>query len=175
VKNTLRSEISTKMNTSTNIMIPIFKCPAGVEGFTGRCMKSLLATAQHEFIFPEGCSPDHWPIDEIKTANEHLLSTLRNQANIYAIFLRERDKKSPWQVVYVGERKSSGLRERITEHLIAKDRRTGSKLDEIKKAVASNHEVGLSFIMVTPEALRLSVEETIIAKNKERLPWNTHG
>jgi hypothetical protein len=80
-----------------------------------------------------------------------------------------------WSTVYVGERKSSGLRERITQHLITKDHRTGSMLKAVKTAVAAGQKIGVSFIMVEPESLRLFVEETIIAKHKNKLPWNTHG
>lgn len=67
------------------------------------------------------------------------------------------------------------LRERITQHLIAKDSRTGSMLEVAKKAVADGYDIGLSFIKVQPESLRLFVEEAIIAKHKNKLPWNTHG
>ena len=77
--------------------------------------------------------------------------------------------------MYVGERKADGLRSRITEHLIKKDHKTGSKLAEIQAAVANGLEIGLSFIRVEPQSLRLFVEETIIVNNKSKLPWNSQG
>ncbi len=63
----------------------------------------------------------------------------------------------------------------MTQHLIAKDHRTGSMLEAVKTAVAAQQKIGVSFIKVQPESLRLFVEETIIAKHKDELPWNTHG
>ena len=79
--------------------------------------------------------------------------------------------------MYVGERKSIGLRDRITQHLIDKDHRTGSMLEAVKTAVSAGQRVGLSFVKVDPESLRLYVEETIIStcKKEGKLPWNTHG
>ena len=107
--------------------------------------------------------------------NTTLLSKLRHQGNVYALFVRERKEQSKWKVMYVGECKADGLRSRITAHLIKKDHRTGSKLAEIQDSVASGLEIGLSFIRVEPQSLRLFVEETIIANNKSELPWNSQG
>jgi hypothetical protein len=59
--------------------------------------------------------------------------------------------------------------------MITKDHRTGSMLKAVKTAVAAGQEIGVSFIKVEPQSLRLFVEETIIVKHKNELPWNTHG
>jgi hypothetical protein len=77
--------------------------------------------------------------------------------------------------MYVGESKSISLRDRITAHVIDKETRTGSTLSFVKDAVSARQQIGISFIKVQPESLRLFVEEKIISKNKEKLPWNTHG
>ena len=113
----------------------------------------------------------NWTVERIKAANKPFLKTLRNRGNVYAIFVRPNGKKTDWSQMYVGERKSAGLRQRITEHLIEKDDRTGSMLEAIKTAVSANHAIGLSFIKVEPESLRVFIEETIIAKHKQELPW----
>lgn len=143
--------------------------------FAETCAQALFAEVQHQFIFPDGCSLKHWPVEEIKVANEAFLKTLRHRANVYALFVRTPETEEQWRPVYVGERKSVGLRDRITQHLIAKDDRTGSMLEVVKTTVAAKQEIGLSFIKVQPESLRLFIEETIIAKHKDDLPWNTHG
>lgn len=154
---------------------PVFTGPADLAEFADTCSKALLATAQHTFRFPVGSSKESWPVEEIKRQNATLLSNLRHQGNVYALFVRERKEQSKWQVMYVGERKADGLRGRVTEHLIKKDQNTGSKLEEIQTAVAGGLEIGLSFIRVEPQSLRLFVEETIIANNKSKLPWNFQG
>lgn len=149
--------------------------PAGLSEFAEECARVLFSDPLHQFRYPENCSLQHWPIVEIKAANHVLLKSLRHRANVYAIWVRDPARKEPWRPVYVGERKSDGLRDRITQHLIAKDHRTGSMLEAIKTAVSSGKEIALSFLKVQPESLRLYIEETIISRNKENLPWNTHG
>lgn len=147
--------------------------PDGLHDFAEECAKVLLAGVQHQFTYPKGCTLHDWPIDSIKRANESFLKSLRGRANVYAIFVRRTDEH--WLPVYVGERKSIGLRDRLTQHLISKNHRTGSMLEAVKTAVSAGEEIGVSLIKVQPESLRLYVEETIISMHKERLPWNTHG
>lgn len=149
--------------------------PSGLAEFAETCAQALFADVPHQFIFPVGCNLQHWPVGEIKASNETFLKTLRHRANVYALSVRPSGEKQNWSPVYVGERKSAGLRDRITQHLITKDHRTGSMLEAVKTAVAAGQEIGVSFIKVEPESLRLFVEETIIAKHKNELPWNTHG
>jgi hypothetical protein len=154
---------------------PTFTGPSGLEEFSETCASELLSAVQYQFTFPVDCSLQNWPIEDIKRANEELLKSLRHSGNIYALFVRQPTEDANWEAVYVGERKSIGLRDRITQHLINKDARTGSMLEAVKTAVASGSSIGLSFIKVQPESLRLYVEETIIAKHKSTLLWNTHG
>ena len=154
---------------------PTLTGPSGLAEFAESCAQTLFAEVPHEFIFPNGCSLQHWPVEEIKTQNEAFLKSLRHRANVYALFVRSPVNNEKWRAVYVGERKSAGLRDRMTQHLIAKDHRTGSMLEAVKTAVAAQQKIGVSFIKVQPESLRLFVEETIIAKHKDELPWNTHG
>ena len=143
--------------------------------FADSCAQELFAGVPHQFVFPEGCSLQHWPVEEIKTTNDEFLKTLRHRANVYALLVCSPDDNENWRAVYVGERKSAGLRERITQHLITKNHRTGSMLEAVKTAVVAQQKIGVSFIKVQPESLRLFVEETIIAKRKDELPWNTYG
>jgi hypothetical protein len=157
------------------MLTPTLSGPSGLAEFAESCAQTLFAELPHQFIFPVGCSLQHWPVDEIKTSNETFLKTLRHRANVYALSVRSSGGNQNWSPVYVGERKSAGLRDRITQHMITKDHRTGSMLEAVKTAVAAGQEIGVSFIKVEPESLRLFVEETIIVKHKNELPWNTHG
>lgn len=156
---------------------PTLVGPSGLKEFAERCSKALFAGIEHEFIFPAGSNLQNWPVETIKSTNETFLKTLRHRGNIYCIFVGAAGKSANWQPMYVGERKSIGLRDRITQHLIDKDHRTGSMLEAVKTAVSAGQRVGLSFVKVDPESLRLYVEETIISacKKEGKLPWNTHG
>jgi hypothetical protein len=149
--------------------------------FAASCMTKLIVEEPYEFIYPielhnnedEKVWKRYIPI--IKELNKNLLSKLRNNANLYAIYVRN-SKDSNWQPVYVGERKSDGMRERITQHLINKNVGTGSKLAEVMEAVSNGRLIGVSFIKVDPESLRLYVEEYIINNSSiDTLKWNKQG
>ncbi|WP_045858844.1 GIY-YIG nuclease family protein [Teredinibacter purpureus] len=147
--------------------------PEGLDEFADECASALIVDSPTKFFYPDDCNFTNWPIDEIKQLNDETLKSLRGAGNVYAIYTRRVGES--WSAVYVGQRKSTGLRERITQHLINKDVRTGSMLEAVKTAISDGREMAISFIQVQPESLRLYVEETIISKNKAQLPWNTHG
>lgn len=149
--------------------------PPELPTFAEECATGLFTKVHYHFKYPPGSTLENWPVDKIKSLNEDFLGTLRNRANVYAIFIGEAGDIPNWKKMYVGERKSIGLRERITQHLICKNHQTGSALSKVKEAVASGRVIGVSLVKVDPDALRLYVEETIIRKHKAELPWNTHG
>ncbi len=151
------------------------KGPDGLEKFADECAEALIIKNPTEFKYPDNSSLNHWPVDEIKVLNKAILDGLRNSGNVYALYTKSKKKNSTWVPVYVGQRKSASLRDRITQHLITKNACTGSMLEAVKTAVADGNKVAISHIKVKPESLRLFVEETIIAKRKKTLPWNTHG
>jgi hypothetical protein len=157
------------MNIST------FDGPDELLGFADRCGSALFSAGKHEFHFPTRCTVETWPTDEIKELNKTLLDNLKNAANVYAIFLNDPTENGEWVAMYVGQRKASGLRERITQHLITRSQQTGSVLDLVKVAVSTGSKICLSFVNVRPDALRLYVEEVIIANHKQELKWNKHG
>lgn len=154
---------------------PTLSGPSGLAEFYESCAQALFAEVPHQFILPAGCNLQHWPVGEIKSLNKEFLKTLRHSANVYALSVRQSGKDQNFSPMYVGETKSAELRARITQHLINKNQLTGSMLEALKTAVAAGQEIGVSFIKVEPEALRLFVEEVIIANHKNELPWNTHG
>ena len=145
------------------------------------CKDALLCEGEViEFKYPDqfiGKSATHrvWGSDSQKAAlkaqNEYLLGSLRKKANIYAIYTKKGNGK--WALKYVGQRKSEGMRQRITEHLITKNAQTGSKLDGVREAVHQKLKIGVKFIKVEPEAMRTYVEEEII--NCENPDWNIHS
>ena len=147
--------------------------PKGLEEFADECASALIVDSPVQFNYPDSCNLSNWPITEIKKLNDETLKGLRGAGNVYALYTRRPNEA--WSVVYVGQRKSEGLRDRITQHLVNKDSRTGSMLETVKMAVNDGREMAISYIHVSPESLRLYVEETIISKRKEQLPWNTHG
>jgi hypothetical protein len=151
--------------------------------FAESCKRALLLENPYEFNYPtilkNNTEERLWKecIPKIKEKNKNLLSKLRSNANLYTIYERK-SKVDKWLPVYVGERKSVGMRERITQHLINKNLKTGSKLEEVKEIVRTGGKIGVSFIKIEPESLRLYVEEYIInnsSKENLNLEWNKHG
>ena len=77
--------------------------------------------------------------------------------------------------MYVGQTKSQYLRQRIRQHLVKKSQKTGSQLPQVQDAVADGRNIGISYVLIEPESLRLYVEDSIIATRADgELPWNKH-
>lgn len=99
------------------------------------------------------------------------------EGNVYAIWTRDA-QEGIWRPRYVGQRASDGFKNRIKDHLV-ETKGPESKIEKIKDAVAGQLQIALSFIMVKPEAVRLCVEEIIIAlernESEQRLDWNERG
>jgi len=161
--------------TLWSTVLAVMNGPEELDAFAVECAKELLVPNPKEFKYPDGCSDTNWPIDEIRSLNDSLLSGLRNNGNVYALYTKKSGEDGVWSPVYIGQRKSAYLRERISQHLITKSEQTGSMLGAVKNAVANGHMIAVSYIMVKPESLRLYVEEVIISKKIGSLSWNTHG
>lgn len=153
----------------------------GLNDFLSMCEDKLFSEEPIEFNYPDelvGVPIDN-PIweekaEEIKILNnDGVLKKLRNQANIYAIFTLATGQS--WKTMYCGQRKAVNMRDRITEHFIVKDERINSKLAEVRQAVSDGEKVGLRFIYIPRDTMRKFVEEELIARNKDKLPWNCHS
>ncbi len=163
------------MTSPALMTTPVHRGPSLLTQFAANCAEDLFCEVQHTFHYPSECSLVNWPVEQIKLDNARLLGSLNGCGNVYAIFVRPKTPGAEWAKVYVGQRKSSHLRERMTQHLIKKSDQTGSMLKFVKTAISSGSEIGVSFIKVEPESLRLFVEETIISAYKNELPWNTQS
>jgi len=121
--------------------------------------------------FPRDCSANNWCQKTIRELNEAFLGKLRNNGNVYALFLQA-DNSAEWVPMYVGKSARRYLRSRISNHLIGKHEKTGSKLDEVRQAVLAGRKVGISYILIEPEELRGYVEEMLIPLVEG---WNSHA
>ncbi|MCW4152764.1 hypothetical protein OM427_24935 [Halomonas sp. 18H] len=153
----------------------VLKGPDGLEQFADKCCEALFVPNPIEFKYPQGSSLKTWSVEEIRSLNKPVLDGLNGNANVYAIYTSNVGEQDQWAPVYVGQRKSTSLRERLVQHLITKSEHTGSVLEAVKTSVSDGHRIAISYIKVEPESLRLYVEETIISQRKAMLPWNTHG
>ena len=144
--------------------------------FACECKKALIVDREnlHQVNYPECCSDQCWPVEQIYRENPNFARSLNARGNVYAILTRE-SESDEWSPKYVGQRKADYLGDRMRTHLINKGEGTGSKLDDVKRAVSEGQEIAVTYIMVCPENLRHFVEETIVAEEKDRLTWNDHN
>ncbi|MEX2512350.1 MAG: hypothetical protein WD398_05550 [Cyclobacteriaceae bacterium] len=101
-----------------------------------------------------------------------ILNLVKNSAIVYCIWISDGSHPIP---IYVGHSSSKLARQRITNHFIKKDPRTGSQLEKIITAVIDGNKVGLTFLKIEPDYMRKPMEEWLISKHREKLDWNIHG
>lgn len=93
--------------------------------------------------FPLDSSDSNWCQVTIKELNEAFLGKLRDNGNVYALFLQAEDL-TEWVPTYVEKSARTYLRSRISNHLIGKHEKTGSKLNEVRQAVLAGRKIGIS-------------------------------
>jgi len=74
----------------------------------------------------------------------------------------------------MGQSKSTEARNRLSNHLIKKNKNTGAKLQLIKEHIQKGGKIKVSYILVEPESLRHYIEEELIKKYSVNLDWNSH-
>ena len=148
--------------------IPTFDPPEGLGDLARRYKDALLSGPPLPFAHPET-----WREDEIGHRYAEFRENFSGQANVYAIWTIDPNTSDPWRPRYVGQRESGEIGERMRQHLVKRSEKTGSMLNKVNCAVSDGLIVGVSFVMVKPEALRHYVEEFIIT-SEAQLDWNTH-
>src|SRR5690606_5655091 len=109
--------------------------------------------------------------------NELSPSIGRSPINVYALWKRT-GAAEKWELMYIGQRSRHSGWSRVQQHLFATPQGTQSKLREVRTAIHSGAQMGVTAILVEPDSLRLSVEEELINRNSSadgHLPWNRKG
>lgn len=63
----------------------------------------------------------------------------------------------------------------MVQHLFSTPQGKKSKLQEVRAAIESGAQMGVTAILVEPDSMRLSIEEELINRNSlsvGHLPWN---
>lgn len=108
--------------------------------------------------------------------NRDLLTGVTNKSGVYAIY--EELPEGKIHLRYVGQTNKRGARQRIRSHLVWRNKNTtsgkytGSKFDEVVRAVNSGHQIYFSFCEISPPALRHYVEEKLFENIEDG--WNQH-
>jgi len=139
--------------------------------FLDKCEKELFDDKSKIIVDYSIENIDLWKTEDLKQRNKKLLKDLSNNANVYSIFIAEKDSEK-YNIAYIGQTKSEYARTRLTNHLIKKHDKTGAKLKIVKKLIKSGGRIKISWISIKPMSLRHYVEEELIKKYKDKLLWN---
>lgn len=145
--------------------------------------RAALANNRVEIAYPRQLrakgNHSYWEelVAELDRINSDVLSSIANRGGVYGIWTTQGENQ--WHLKYIGQAKGSLIRQRIRNHLIWRNKQTtsgkytGSKFDEVQSALASKHDISLTFVEISPESLRHYVEEVIL--NRSNPEWNLHG
>ncbi len=136
-----------------------------INSLVAACQTALLSGTPHTISYT----------DKLALQNNQLPSTIdRSPINVYALWTR-RDPSEDWTVMYIGQRSFRSGWARVCQHLFSTPQGTQSKLNEVRRVIASGAEIAVTAIRVEPDSMRLAVEEELISRNSlspDHLIWN---
>ena len=145
-----------------------------LKAFLTKCEIELLKDENKILVEYPSSAINPWDSDAIKHENEQLLKNISGVANVYAIFIKNKNS-SKYALVYIGQTNSKGARTRLTNHLIKKHKKTGAKLKNVIDHIQAGEKIKIPWISVDPVSLRHYVEVELINKHRKILAWNKHG
>lgn len=101
-----------------------------------------------------------------------VISLVQKAPIVYCIWISNGLQPKP---VYIGHSSASFSKQRLINHFIKKDPRTGSQLERVKQAVSGALQIGVSFLRIEPDYMRKPLEDWLITRNRDKLIWNIHG
>ena len=113
--------------------------------------------------------------------NDFLDTEVHNSKNLYAIWTEKTRYSKKWELKYIGQRHSSGIKDRLKNHLFGSPFGTGkkpkSKFNDVYNLLSKNQLIYVSYVQVSPESLRSFIEHSLICVNTEKKEnlWNSHG
>ena len=115
-------------------------------------------------------------LQKLKNDNFKITSLFHNIAGVYAIWINNNQKII---MTYIGQTTDYISHQRIYNHFISKDARTGSKLNNVKEAIKNGFVIGVSFVKINPKEMRQYVEQNLIryhfGESEEKETWNIMG
>lgn len=136
-------------------------------------ISALIASAQERLLGSVPCPIDY--VDKEALEKNKLPSSLRKTPiNVYALWKRIGSEER-WELMYIGQRSHKAGWSRVAQHLFSTPLGTQSKLQEVRAAIESGAQIGVTAILVEPDSMRLSVEEELINRNSTsdgHLLWN---
>ncbi|MGR4042833.1 hypothetical protein P7C00_18675 [Pseudomonas sp. JDS08PS003] len=141
-----------------------------LEEFLSQVEGHLLEPGQRVRVLFPATATTPWDGNALARANRSLLGSVSGSANLYAIFTSD-DDISESTLRYFGKTTKKLARQRVTNHLFRKHKKTGSKLANIMAHAYGGGTVEISWIEVHPESLRNYLEEELIHRHPGA-DWN---
>lgn len=136
-------------------------------------ISTLIASAQERLLATAPCLIEY--IDREALEKNVLPPPLgKTPINVYALWKRT-GPDANWELMYIGQRSHRSGWARVAQHLFSTPVGTQSKLEEVRAAIQSGDQLGVTAILVELDSMRLSVEEELIKRNSssaEHLLWN---
>jgi hypothetical protein len=136
-------------------------------------ISGLIAASQEQLLGSVPCLIDY--VDREALENNELPPSLgQSPINVYALWKRT-GSEDEWELMYIGQRSHKSGWSRVSQHLFSTPQGTQSKLREVRAAIRSGSQIGVTAILVEPDSMRLSVEEELINRNSssdDHLLWN---
>ncbi len=100
---------------------------------------------------------------------KEFIENMTNKPNIYGLLTKSNN--SDWKLRYVGQRKSKDITQRLRQHLIYRNKKTGSQLEKVKNELQANVQIGIKLTSVQQDKLRHYYEEKLL-QDFQTLDWN---
>src|SRR5262245_7871545 len=118
-------------------------------------ISALIAAAQDRLLGSVPCPIDY--VDKKALENNELPPSLgKSPINVYALWKRALPD-GKWELMYIGQRSHTSGWSRVEQHLFSTPQGTQSKLQEVRAAIQSGAQIGVTAILVEPDSMRLSV------------------
>ncbi|REL35177.1 hypothetical protein [Thalassotalea euphylliae] len=110
--------------------------------------------------------------DACESNRNSFIQELQNNNNMYAIWTESRPYSKLWDLKYIGQRHSTGIKDRLRNHLFGapfgEGKKPKSKFKNIIDSLNSGKMIYVSYVQVSPESLRTFIEHSLICINKKR-------
>ena len=141
------------------------------------CNSSKVMWFNYSAIKIESSWNDNLAIESLKNDNKHITSLFyqKGRSGVYAIWECLNNRTD---IVYIGQTIGDTSHQRMCNHFIVKDPRTGSKLKEVQLSVRNRGKLGLIFVEIEPKELRQYVEQKLINfhfGDGVKKTWNIKG
>ena len=114
-------------------------------------ISALISAAQEQLLGSAPCPIDHADRKALEK-NELPPSLGKTSINVYALWRRS-GSEDKWELMYIGQRSHKLGWSRVAQHLLSTPQGTQSKLQEVRDAINSGAQIGVTAILLEPDSM----------------------